>query len=194
MRRAFALFLVLSAIAFILLLPNSRSNRNLGVRAVLADDGNPACLLPPDSGDVDSAGHKITWLPTTPEPIDTKIPPQRSGGTDCPFYRPAWQRYMVATQPRGNAPAFLTYPSFDDLFPRGSLRPGPVAIAHPLQLSLHPRNIQLPNSPTDSQQALIDRNRGDLNDINQAGPNNTVGGNLIDQHGHLVYYAIHVSP
>jgi hypothetical protein len=176
------------------LVPQNQGSHHLGVRAVLADDGNPACLLPPDSGELDGAGHKVTWLPTTPEPNETQVPPQRSGGTDCPFYRPAWQRFMVATQPHGNAPAFLNYPSFDDLFPKGAVTPGPVAVAHPLQLSLHPRNIQLPNSPTDSQQALIDRNRGTLNDINQAGPNNTVGGNLIDQHGHLVYYEIHVSP
>lgn len=193
MRRIAGILMLFSFIALLsYFLPAVRGPHRVGVPTVLADEGSPECLLPPESDGF--TGHQETWLPTTPEPRESKIPGNRSGGTDCPFYRPAWQRFMFATQPLGDAPAFLGYPSVDDLFSTGGVRSGPAAVAHPLQLSLHPRNIQMPNSPTESQQELLDRNRGQLNDINQAGARSTVGGNLIDQHGHLVYYAIHVSP
>jgi DNA replication protein DnaC len=42
------------------------------------------------------------------------VPPSKPN-SDCFFYKPAWQRLLVATQPRGGT-AFLGYPSLDDLF------------------------------------------------------------------------------
>jgi hypothetical protein len=56
-----------------------------------------------------------------------------------------------------------------------------------LLLNLVPRNIERPNDPTEKQQDF-------LSDINQAGVAGTDGGNLIDQNGRFVYYAIHVNP
>jgi hypothetical protein len=49
-----------------------------------------------------------------------------------------------------------------------------------------PRNIQRPNDPNEAQQKLLDNT--------QAGIGGAPGGNLIDQHGHFIYYAIHVNP
>jgi hypothetical protein len=193
MRRLLALVIVLVAICLFFVFRYHRSVSSPVVHSLQADDGNPACQLPPDAQDVDPQGNPIKWFPKPPEPNETQVPPNRSGGTDCPFYKPAWQRFMLVMQPVNGAPAFLSYPSYDDLFQVGAEKPAALVVAHPLRLSLHPRNIQLPNSPTESQQAILNANRIGITDINQAGPNNSVGGNLIDQHGHLVFYAIHVN-
>jgi hypothetical protein len=160
--------LAVSIIFLVFLAPSK-----LSVEPVLADGGSPLCLLPPDSGE--------NWFPTTPEPAETAIPARRPA-SDCGFYKPAWQRFLVATQPVGGAPAFLAYPSFDDLFSN----PSPKKVTGTLSLSLRPRNMQVPNDPTPAQRRLIDDN--------QAGVAGAIGGNLIDQNGRLVYYAIHVNP
>jgi hypothetical protein len=140
-----------------------------------ADQLSPFCLLPSDSAN--------PWLPVTPAPNETQIPAPRPA-SDCQLYRPAWQRFMVATQPVGGAPSFLGYPSFETLFNPPATRSN--ASAPQRMLILAPRNIQRPNDPNQSLQTLMDKN--------QAGIGGTVGGDLIDQNGRFVYYAIHVNP
>ena len=64
--------------------------------------------------------------------------------------------------------------------------PSNLRLPQSFALRLFPRNVQRPNSPTKIQQKLLDSV--------QAGIGGGPGGNLIDQSGHLVYYAIHVNP
>jgi hypothetical protein len=93
---------------------------------------------------------------------------------------------MVATQLEGGVPAFLHYPSFDQIFQPGVAQQKGSDASRNFVLTLAPRNIQKANNPTDGQEKLIDRA--------QAGIGGGVGRYLIDQNGRLVYYAIHVNP
>ena len=138
---------------------------------------DPQCTLP------------STWLPSTPPPNEMDVPkPEPS--TDCAFYRPAWQRFMVATQPMDNTgkPTFLSYPSFEDIFfdPSGANTQKKLLHPEALTLSLMPRNVERANEPSGRHQELLD--------ITQAAIGNQTGGALIDQKGHFIYYAIHVDP
>ncbi|MDB4934895.1 MAG: hypothetical protein JWP87_1867 [Labilithrix sp.] len=55
------------------------------------------------------------WLPSTPA-LD-QFEPLPHPETECPFYRGAWQSFLVATQPGADGePAFRSYPTIDDLF------------------------------------------------------------------------------
>ncbi|MEO8178641.1 MAG: hypothetical protein ABI895_07400 [Deltaproteobacteria bacterium] len=55
------------------------------------------------------------WLPGTP-PLDLFQPLPHPAG-ECPFYRGAWQNFLVATQPDAEGrPAFQFYPSIDSMF------------------------------------------------------------------------------
>jgi hypothetical protein len=144
---------------------------------VSADAESPFCSLPPDPA--------TPWLPVTPEPNESIVPSPRPA-SDCQFYRPAWQRFLVATQPTDGMPAFLRYPSFNEVFPTtppSKNKPGTETEA---VLDLLPRNIQRPNDPDPTQQKLLDDT--------QAGINGAQGGYLIDQHGRFIYYAIHINP
>jgi hypothetical protein len=143
-----------------------------------ADSQSPFCFLPPDPAEA--------WLPVTPSPQEAGVPAPRPA-SDCQFYRPAWQRFLVATQPTGSSPAFLNYPPFDQIFAADhTISSQSNTSGQSFKLKLLQRNIQLPNDPTGVQQKLVDDN--------QAGIGGGPGGNLIDQHGHFVYYAIHVNP
>ena len=127
------------------------------------DAPDPLCFPPPAPAP--------SWLPVTPAANETKVPDPRPA-SDCGFYRPAWQRFLIATQPSPDSPAFLSYPSFDQIFTPGS--PPAAGV-----LNLTPSNIAKPNAlPT----------KPALSDISQAG----LRGVLIDQKGHPIYYAIHV--
>ena len=144
---------------------------------VSADTESPFCSLPPDPA--------LSWLPVTPEPNETIVPSPRPT-SDCQFYRPAWQRFLVATQPTNGLPAFLRYPSFSDVFATTQLsKEKPEVQAEP-NLELFPRNVQRPNDPNPAEQKLLDNT--------QAGVNGAQGGYLIDQHGRFVYYAININP
>ena len=118
-----------------------------------------------------------SWLPVTPKASNARPRPHSEGGTDCPFYQGAWQRFLIATQPDNHgSPAFLSYASIEDLFdhevsPTFAKQSGRL-------LSVAPRTIQNPNSPPNINQG-----------INQAG----LRGLLIDQGGHPIFYAIHVN-
>ncbi len=55
------------------------------------------------------------WLPATPSLA--QFTPMPHPETECPFYRGAWQSFLIATEPnsKGEA-AFISYPTVDDLF------------------------------------------------------------------------------
>lgn len=150
------------------------------VEAQSASNGaSPLCLLPPAGGP--------PWLPITPEPQETQSPAPRSE-SDCGFYRPAWQRFLVATQPAmpSGSPAFLGYPSFEDVFSTVSPSVNKLSKNQTPRLTLTARNIQRPNDPPPKVQQLLSQT--------QAGIGGAPGGSLIDQRGHFVYYAINVNP
>jgi len=56
------------------------------------------------------------WLPMTPSLALFK--PQPHPDSECPFYRAAWQTFLLATQPstESSEPALRSYPTLDDLF------------------------------------------------------------------------------
>jgi hypothetical protein len=63
------------------------------------------------------------WLPNTP-PVD-QFNPLPHPATECPFYRGAWQNFLLATQPDATGrPAFLAYPNIDTLFQPARPRSG----------------------------------------------------------------------
>lgn len=105
---------------------------------------------------------------------------------------------MVATQPVSGVPAFVRYPTFPEFFDSAGKQTGHQVRPRPFVLRLFPRSIQRPNNPTQAQQELLDANstwlRQSLSDRNQAGNFGTDGGYLVDQHGHFVFYQIHVNP
>jgi hypothetical protein len=133
---------------------------------IAADSESPFCALPPDPA--------APWLPVTPLPQETTIPSPRPA-SDCQFYRPAWQRFLVATQPTNGIPAFVSYPSLNQISGE------PLGAAGSLELS--ERGIQAPNNPNGPVQKLLE--------ATQAGVNGNQGGYLIDQNGRFVYYGIH---
>src|SRR6185369_2566862 len=68
------------------------------------------------------------WLPMTPPvPLFKPLPHPAS---ECPFYRAAWQNFLVATQPDAQGrPAFLSYGTIETVFGGA---PVPPATALPL--------------------------------------------------------------
>jgi hypothetical protein len=55
------------------------------------------------------------WLPSTP-PLGL-FEPLAHPATECPFYRGAWQNFLIATQPDAEGrPAFQFYPNIDSMF------------------------------------------------------------------------------
>lgn len=55
------------------------------------------------------------WFPTTP-PVRMFLPTAHPD-TECPFYRGAYQNFLLATQPQPNGdPAIVSYPTIDDAF------------------------------------------------------------------------------
>jgi hypothetical protein len=130
-------------------------------RSVVADIESPFCSLPTDPA--------APWLPVTPLPNETAVPAPRPA-SDCQFYRPAWQRFLVATQPVEGLPAFLGYPTFDQIFSGSPAATQPPAPKETVLLSLIPRNMERPKDPTPKQDDI-------LSEINQAGVAGTDGGN-----------------
>jgi hypothetical protein len=56
------------------------------------------------------------WLPKTP-PVEQFLPLPHPE-TECPFYRGAWQNFLIATEPDAATgdPALKAYPTIDDVF------------------------------------------------------------------------------
>ena len=135
----------LTGIAFLALFVGVLSKSGQEVHAA-ADSGSPLCSMPADASS--------PWLPKTPEPEETDIPAPRPA-SDCGFYRPAWQRFLVATQPTSDGPAFLTYPSFDEIFTPSTVIAERVTPREPLVLSLTPRNIERPNKAKKDRKSVV---------------------------------------
>ena len=113
----------------------------------------------------ETCGATPEWLPDTP-PMDDQlnIRPLPHPDSECPFYRGAWQNFLIATQPDATTgePAIASYPVIDEIFDSAN------AANH---------------APPRTQQ------RSWLGDIKQAGQRYI----LIDQNGHTIYYGIHVN-
>jgi len=114
------------------------------------------------------------WLPVTP-PLGTPtyVRPAPHPETECPFYRGAWQTFLVATQPDTRPdfigePALKSYAVLDDVFQRYT----------PVDNLLAPSGT--PRGTPD---------RAWLGDVKQAGGREI----LLDQNGHTLYYGIHVN-
>ncbi len=92
---------------------------------------------------------------------------------------------MVATQPTAGIPAIFSYPSYGtdpgQIF--GPALP-PTSFKNRI-MKLAARDIQRPNSPSGVVQNLLDTQQAALG---------KPGFSLIDQHGHFVFYSIHINP
>ncbi len=67
------------------------------------------------AGPPENCAASAEWLPRTP-PL-AQFEPLAHPETECPFYRGAWQSFLVATQPDASGePALRAYPTVDDLF------------------------------------------------------------------------------
>jgi hypothetical protein len=90
------------------------------------------CVPLPDQEEFDcplmGAAQIRNWLPVTP-PIgkDDLCFPQPHPADECPFYRPTFRQYMIATQPVDAAgkPAFLTWNTLENTFGAGRNTPTP---------------------------------------------------------------------
>ena len=142
----------------------------------------------------------------TQEPTFHDVPPAHAvNPSDCPFYQPAWQEFLFATKPlpHSHLPAFLSYESFDDIFSKASSHKGAKSdTATGLMIQLEPRDVQRANAPSAELQNRLDASAAanstpglqeNAGDTVQAAHGKRVGGTLIDQQGHFIYYAIHVN-
>ncbi|HEY4012385.1 MAG TPA: hypothetical protein VGM06_03555 [Polyangiaceae bacterium] len=112
-----------------------------------------------------------TWLPNTP-PLRMFVPPPHPD-TECPFYRGAYQNFLIAAQPLANGdPALVQYPTLDDAFvsatPHFTRNTG--GLTH------------VPGGPAGTGRAW-------LGAIRQAGERQI----LIDRDHHTLYYGLHMN-
>jgi hypothetical protein len=130
------------------------------------------------------------WIPgpgLPPVPVRMFTPPPHPD-TECPFYRGAYQNFMIATNPLGSGavggqspsdPALVAFPTIDDAFQfttphltRNTGTPYPTGIA---------AHTAIANSPPTG--------RAWLGAVRQAGLRNV----LIDQDDHSLYYGLHMN-
>lgn len=85
----------------------------------------PACSDPfgidttaqaPEMEEEEICAASAEWLPSTP-PVDL-FKPLPHPASECPFYRGAWQNFLIATEPEPGTgrPALQAYPTIDTLF------------------------------------------------------------------------------
>jgi hypothetical protein len=192
MKRSFVLSAVLLVIVVFALLA-SQPEVSIPVQAAAASDSDP-CFLSP------------ALFQDTAKPTFKDIPQSHAiKNIDCPFYQPAWQEFLYATKPLHHTqlPAFLSYASFQDIFAMDSSHAAKSDTPAGLMLQLEPRDIERANKPSPEHQRLLDASAAAnskltgneaLEDIVQAAVGKQVGGSLIDQQGHFIYYAIHANP
>lgn len=167
---------------------------NAGEAGPIAANAGDPCFLPQAAfGD-------------TAEPMFREVPPPHVvNPADCPFYQPAWEEFLYATKPlpMSHLPAFLSYRSFQEIFANGANQKQRTDSPSDLMLTLEPRNIQRANTPSAAHQKLLDDSAAadstpgptqSFEDTIQAAVGKGVGGTLIDQQGHFIYYAIHANP
>jgi len=131
------------------------------------------------------------WFPTdgSPPPPVRQFTPAPHPDTECPFYRGAYQNFLIATVPLGkNAasgqsptdPALVNYATIDDAF----------SFTNPLHLT---RNTGTPYPYGKAgHDALVNSpatGRAWLGAVRQAGQRNV----LIDQDDHTLYYGLHMN-
>lgn len=94
----------------------------IGLAALVSCTKDPLAPAPTgivDQGDEEICASSMNWLPNTP---DVKMfLPLPHPDSECPFYRGAWQNFLIATQPMdgndpGGRPAILSYPTVGDVF------------------------------------------------------------------------------
>jgi len=129
---------------------------------------------PPDPIDhnLEDCAASAEWIPDTPEMKDSNalFLPAPHPSTECPFYRSAWQTFLVGTKPDAQGePAIKSFAVIDDLFKKYT--------------PLAPDALAPPGTPRGTSK------RAWLGDIKQAGGRQI----LIDQNGHTLYYGIHVN-
>jgi len=131
------------------------------------------------------------WVPgpgLPPVPVRMFTPPPHPD-TECPFYRGAYQNFMIATTPLGtNAgtgqspsdPALVNYPTIDDAFqftiPHLTRNTGST---YPTGVAAHAALVDA-GTPT---------GRAWLGAVRQAGQRNV----LVDQDDHTLYYGLHMN-
>src|SRR5438105_4767225 len=97
--------------------------------AALASCSDPSSIdvtaHPPEPIDpnLEDCGASMEWLPNTPQMKDSNdlFLPAPHPGTECPFYRGAWQNFLLATQPQTSGPCqgeplIKCLPTIDDIF------------------------------------------------------------------------------
>jgi hypothetical protein len=130
------------------------------------------------------------WLPpdgSPPPPVRQFVPPPHPD-TECPFYRGAYQNFLIATVPLGNKagpgqspsdPALVNYATIDDAFTstiphlqRNTGKPYGYGVAAHTAIAAGPAT-----------------GRAWLGAVRQAGQRNI----LIDQDDHTLYYGLHMN-
>ena len=128
-----------------------------------------------------SQAERKAFLPKTamPENLRPLAAPGQPLPDDCGFYKWAWQAFLYATQPTNGKAAFLSEPTFEDVF---KAKESPLfADQKPNLLSLAPRSSKVSNKD-ESKHFRMD-------DLLQAGSQQV----LVDPQGNVVWYAIHLN-
>jgi hypothetical protein len=120
------------------------------------------------------------WIPADggPTPPVRMFDPAPHPDTECPFYRGAYQNFMIAAAPLPNGdPLLVEYPTIDDAF-------------HSAKAHL-PRNTGDPSAdPHDAAvRAGPATGRAWLGAVRQAGQRNV----LVDQDDHTLFYGLHMN-
>lgn len=112
-----------------------------------------------------------TWLPNTPS-VPMFTPPPHPD-TECPFYRGAYQNFLIATQPLSNGdPALVQYATLDDAFKSANKH--------------YTRNT---GGFTHVAGGALGTGRAWIGAIRQAGERQI----LIDRDNHTLYYGLHMN-
>jgi hypothetical protein len=152
-----------------------------------ADGGGPAATAPLAANEDCPAGND--WLPADggpPPPVPMFTPPPHPD-TECPFYRGAYQNFMIAMTPLPNGePAIVRYATLDDAF-------------HSQYNQNHLRNTGdssadpylNPGGPVAAATVRKGPATGKawLGVVRQAGQRNV----LIDRDEHTLYYGLHMN-
>jgi hypothetical protein len=165
-------------------------NTNPATSSVSSDDGGApsATDLTGTFNEDCPAGND--WLPRPP-PLRMFEPPPHPD-TECPFYRGAYQNFLIATAPvvPGGDPDLVNYPTIEDTF----------TTAYPTGFGRNTGTLDPTNSPDPcvnaggaAGAATARSGKPDglawLGAIKQAGFRNI----LIDQDGHTLYYGLHMN-
>lgn len=128
-----------------------------------------------------SAAERTAFVPHTAEPLNLRplATPGEALPDDCGFYKWAWQAFLHATQVTEGKPAFLSLPTYEDVF--GAKESSLFANQQPGLLSLAPRRTKIGNK---EETAHFQQD-----DLLQAGTKEV----LIDGNGNAIWYAIHLN-